>query len=436
MRRLAVLLAGATLLASGCAAEAQIPPERPNVVFVLADDMRADEFGRIEGFRRLAAEGVTFENAFVTNSVCCPSRTTALTGRYSHNHGVMTNASPDGGYAAYHARGIGASTLATWLQDAGYRTGLFGKFLNGYGRAKPPEGFDRYEGGEGPDKDSGLGAEAAGFVKNNHRRQPLFVALWVKSPHGPLKVNRRFRNTHLDETLDHPPSFNEEDLSDKAAWLRERPFITPEEEAAILEARRKRLQMLEGANLALERTLDAFARAGELENTFVVFSSDNGYTFGEHRLALTKSVPYEESIHVPLVITGPGVPQGIVRDELVVNNDLAPTIAGWAGVDDPEADGRSLEPLLSSEEVAWRGALLTEHPGTERRPGHAALRTREVSYIEWETGERELYRLGADPNQLENVAASVSDEELNALHDRLEALESCAGEACRMSEGP
>jgi N-acetylglucosamine-6-sulfatase len=321
----------AALLVAGCSAAAQSVPEKPNVLFVLADDMRADEFGRIEGFRHLAASGVTFENAFVTNSVCCPSRTTALTGQYSHNHGVMTNDPPDRGYDAYDAKGVGASTLATWLQGEGYRTGLFGKFLNGYGRTKPPLGFDRYVGGRGPDNDPGLGARAAEFVENNHRRQPLFVALWVKSPHGPLKVNRRFRNTHLDESFEPPPSFNEEDLSDKAAWLQGRPLIGPEEKAAILEARQKRLQMLEGANLALERTHYAFARAGELENTFVVFSSDNGYMLGEHRLSFGKSLPYEESIRVPLVIAGPGVAQGVTSDELVVNNDLAPTIAGWAG---------------------------------------------------------------------------------------------------------
>ena len=112
-----------------------------------------------------------------------------------------------------------------------------------------------------------------------------------------------------------------------------------------------------------------------------------------------------------------------------MNNGIAPTIAAWAGVDAPGADGRPLQPLLSGERVlSWRDALLTEHPGTDRRPGHAALRMGEVSYIEWATGERELYRLGSDPYELENVAASASDEELDDLHDRLEALKICAGE--------
>ena len=111
-------------------------------------------------------------------------------------------------------------------------------------------------------------------------------------------------------------------------------------------------------------------------------------------------------------------------------------MAGWAGVAATEADGRSLEPLLSGEEVAWRSAHLTEHPGAGRQPGYAALRTREVSYIEWNTGERELYRLGADSYQLENVVAGASDEELGSLRDRLEALEGCAGASCRTTEGP
>jgi N-acetylglucosamine-6-sulfatase len=125
------------------------------------------------------------------------------------------------------------------------------------------------------------------------------------------------------------------------------------------------------------------------------------------------------------------VARGVTRDELVVNNDLAPTMAGWAGVDDPEADGRSLEPLLSGDEVAWRTALLTEHPGAGYQPGYAALRTREVSYIEWETGDRELYRQGAlqarrRPLSAGERVASASDEELGSLHARLEVLKGCA----------
>ena len=407
---------------------------KPNIVFVLTDDMRADEFSRIEGFRELAAEGVSFENAYVTNPVCCPSRVTALTGKYSHSHGVLSNGGNDGGYAAYRDGGVGQSTLATWLQGAGYRTALFGKFLNGYGSKDTPKGFDVYDRAKGSSEDPKLGAWAADFVENNHEKGPLFVALWGRSPHAPLEVNQRFQNTHRGESFEQPPSFDEEDISDKAGWVKAKPSLSAEEEESILEVKEKRLRTLEGANLALQLTLAALERAGERDDTYVVFTSDNGYMLGEHRLASGKVVPYAESIRVPLVITGPGVPQGLTRDELVANNDLAPTMAGWAGVDTPSVDGRSLVPLLSGEGVSWRDALLAENPGKDGVPGHATLVSRRHLYIEWETGDRELYDLHEDPHETRNIYHTADAALVGSLEDRLDALKACSGEACREAE--
>jgi len=224
-----------TFITLGCGSdESSRKPEatsrdKPNIIFVLTDDMRKDEFSRIEGLRALAAEGVTFENAIVTNPQCCPSRVTDLTGKYSHNHGVLTNEGAlHGGYDAYRKGGVGRSTVATWLQEAGYRTALFGKFLNGYGRKDEPNGFDAYVRTSSPADDPALGAGAADFIENNYQKGPLFVALWVKSPHVPLEANWRFRQTHRGETFEHPPSFNEEDVSDKAGWVKDLPRLTPE----------------------------------------------------------------------------------------------------------------------------------------------------------------------------------------------------------------
>jgi len=409
--------------------------DKPNIIFVLTDDMRKDEFSRIEGLRALAAEGVTFENAFVTNPQCCPSRVTDLTGKYSHNHGVLTNeGSQHGGYDAYRKGGVGRSTVATWLQEAGYRTGLFGKFLNGYGSKDEPNGFDAYVRTSSPADDPALGAETADFIENNYQKGPLFVALWVKSPHVPLEADWRFRQTHRGETFEHPPSFNEEDVSDKAGWVRDLPPFNARVKAHIAEAREERLRMLEGATFALRKTLAALQNAGERDNTYVVFTSDNGYMLGEHRFASSKTVPYEESIHVPLVITGPDVPQGTVRDELVANNDLAPTMAGWAGVDAPNADGRSLAPLLSDGAVSWRNALLTENPGYGRVPGHLAIITRNFHYIEWETGGRELYDLREDPYETRNIYSTADTVSVESLENRLVALKTCSGKVCRSSE--
>ena len=195
--------------------------------------------------------------------------------------------------------------------------------------------------------------------------------------------------------------------------------------------------MLEGSAYALRRTRDALADTGELGNTYIVFTSDNGRMLGEHRIPAGKALPYEEAIHVPLVITGPGVPKRTERSELVANNDLAPTMAEWAGVEAPEVDGRSLVPLLSRATVeGWRSALLSEHPGSgQRRPGHAVLITPNVRYIEWTTGERELYDLSTDPHQLNNIVAKTDPETLSEYSRRLKALEICAADSCRTAEG-
>jgi N-acetylglucosamine-6-sulfatase len=268
------------------------------------------------------------------------------------------------------------------------------------------------------------------------------VELSVRSPHTPLEVVPRFQDKHRGETFDLAPSFDEEDVSDKPAWIRQLPRLTDAERQAFQLRREQRLQTLEGANLAMQRALDAFRRVGERQNTYVVFTSDNGFMLGEHRIQTMKSIPYEESIRAPLTISGPGIPHGVVRVELVTNNDLAPTFAAWAHVGAPGVDGRSLIPLLSDnssttgEQERWRSALLTENPGQPGKfPGYKAIVTEDNSYVKWSTGERELYDLTSDPYQLENLAGHRPDLEA-ALVARLDALQDCAGDSCRSAEDP
>lgn len=184
--------------------------------------------------------------------------------------------------------------------------------------------------------------------------------------------------------------------------------------------------MLEGVAAAARKVLGTLKKHRELRNTYVVFTSDNGYLLGEHRLANTKAVPYEESVRVSLVVRGPGIPAGETRPHLVTNNDWAPTMADLAGLEGRDSwDGRSLRPLLNAEgrNVAdWRAALLSEHPEGTYRPGHSIVRTQRYSYIEWSTGETELYDLSTDPYQLENLAGERPEEE-TVLKARLEASE-------------
>jgi len=369
-----------------------------------------------------------------------------MNGRYSHSHGIGTNKNgPDGGYEGYLAHGLDGSTLPLWLKGAGYRTALFGKFLNGYEEIagkEPPKGFDaNLQGGTGAE-DPELGAAAAEWVDANHDRAPLYLALWLWSPHEPLGAAAEFEGTHADDRFPRPPSFDEEDVSDKPRWARELPRLSPEEEEHLLGVRRTRLDMLEGSAAGLERVLDAFSRAGELDDTYVVFTSDNGIQLGEHRLShMEKSVPYEESARAPLVVRGPGIPQGQERDELVGNIDLAPTMAEWAGVDAPDADGRSLVPLLTDRpapEGTWRERLLVENNGEDWMPGYAAVFEGDrFRYVEWDTGERELYDLSSDPYQATNLlheATPEAEARADELSARLRELKGCAGDSCRAAE--
>ena len=443
------LIALVALVALGCQASwapAQEPPTlaakargRPNVVLVLTDDMRYEEFEKVARLRAFAREGTFFERAYVTNSMCCPSRSTALTGRYSHNHGVLSNKTRGdvrGGYGAYKDLGTGAHNLGVWLQEEGYATSLYGKFMNGYGKGngRPPRGFGRFytsaEGSEDPD----LGRKAAGWIAEHHR-SPMFLALWLRSPHEPFRAADAYRNTHRGDGIDPGPAYAEADVSDKHPWVRAQDAMS---RAAITRMGRERLRMLEGSAEAMARVRAAMGRWGEQEDTYYVFLSDNGYQFGEHGLG-EKALPYEESVHVPMFVSGPGVAAGSRRTELVANNDVAPTVLEWTAAEATRPlDGRSLAPLLSGgpAPVDWRAALLSENPGMYAMPGHRLVRTEDHAYVEWEGGYREVYDTKADPHQLDGTVSPEEEGVAEDLAARLDALKDCAADSCRAAEGP
>jgi arylsulfatase A-like enzyme len=190
------------------------------------------------------------------------------------------------------------------------------------------------------------------------------------------------------------------------------------------------------------RLVDALRDIGELPNTYIVFTSDNGIYLGEHRL-MDKGAAYNASPRIPLLVRGPGVPQGATRSQMVLNNDLAPTFADLGGVQVPSfVDGRSLKPLLTtSSPASWRTAFLIEHRRSVEEhsyvravPNYDAVRTAQYNYVEYETGEKELYDLNADPYELTNIYASASPTLLNDLKARLDALKSCAGAECKRAK--
>jgi N-acetylglucosamine-6-sulfatase len=453
----------------GTGAETEAPAQ-PNIVFILADDMRADEFEHMPQTQQLLAEqGLTFENTFVTTSLCCPSRASILRGQYAHNHQVLTNARPEGGFDKFYSMGHEDSTLATWLKSSGYETVLIGKYLNGYPRGSDethvPPGWDEWyarllgddyydyqlnENGTvvsyGEDEDDYytdvLARKAQDYVQRAaDSPNPFFMYLTPATPHGPFVPAQRHEDTYADAEAPRPPSFDEPDVSDKPEWVRSLPRFGSVDTAEIDEAYRERLQMLLSLDEMVAGILEELETTGKLDNTYIFFTSDNGYHLGEHRIKLGKRTDYEETVRVPLAVRGPGVPAGQDVEQIALNIDLAPTIAELAGASTPSfVDGRSLVPFLSEDSPStWRTAFLLEHwnggNGEPRQaPTYAAIRTETYKYVEHDNGEKELYDLSSDPYELESLHETADPALIEDLKSRLEALKTCSGETCRTAE--
>ena len=307
--------------------------------------------------------------------------------------------------------------------------------------------------------------------------------LGTKTPHYPATPAPRHKNAFLDAQLPRPPSFDEQDVSDKPDWIRDNATLDQKQIAPMEDLYRNRLGSMLAVDEAVGRLIDALRESGELENSYIFLTSDNGFHLGTHRLTTGKWTAYEEDIRVPLIVRGPGVPEGQTLPHLVLNNDLAPTFADLAGAEAPSfVDGRSLEPLLSAEQTPdeWRRAFLVEAAASEGReppspsadegsikplltgdplpegwrqavrggalsyslwdwgrPELEAVRTEEYLYVEYGTGERELYDLRKDPYQLDNRYGTARPELLQHLRGQLAVLRRCSGVACRAAEvGP
>jgi arylsulfatase A-like enzyme len=448
----------------------------PNVVLIETDDQTLESMRVMERTRALLGEqGTTFENAFVSLSLCCPSRASLLTGRYAHNHGVLDIHPPWGGFE----RLDGSETLAVWLQRSGYATVLLGKYLNRYGRRDPtevPPGWTEWHGLVDPStysyyryvfNDDGVlrrsGAAEADYqtdaitgraeeivARRAASPQPFFLWVSYLAPHNglprepgdppgtssPVPAPRhagRFR----DEPLPRTPDFDEADVRDKPAAMRRRPRLGARDVTAIEHHYRQELESLLAVDEGVGRIVAALERAGELEETLLVFTSDNGYLHGQHRVPAGKVLAYEPSIRVPLLMRGPGVPRGLRLPQLAANVDLAPTILEVAGAWGLpwEADGTSLFGFLRDPGLETGRDLLIEGPARRRdgQPRFAGIRSPGHLLLERDTGDRELYDLRADPHQLRNLAGSPGAAGLEAaLARRLERLRACAGASCRV----
>jgi N-acetylglucosamine-6-sulfatase len=462
-----VLVAAACAPGRPAAAPAAPPPPlRPNLIVVVTDDMAAEDLDHLPRIKSLLVDrGATFTRAFVTDSVCTPSRASILTGRYPHNHGALDNTPPLGGFKKFREDGREALTFATWLQAAGYRTALVGKYINGYPGADHryvPSGWDEWyalffpepyydyevnhhgllerHGDQPPDYQTDvLAARAVDFVSQlptGGERQPFLLYLAPHAPHQPDRPATRHETAFAGLRAPRPPSFDEEDVSAKPGWVRAQARLTPEVVDRIDDLYRRRLRTLLAVDEMVERILHAVAARGELDSTYVFLTSDNGFQLGAHRLDHGKGDAYEESIRVPLVVRGPGVRPGTC-EEPVLNIDYAPTLAELAGTAAPAGvDGRSFVPLLHGRAPGggkWRTDFLVEHWTADEGgiPPYSALRSSSYLYVEYPEEERELYDLRADPYELHNVHAAADPSLRERLSRRLAALKACAGATCR-----
>ena len=448
---------------------------KPNIVFIIADDMRKDDLKYMPKIRSvLKTKGMSFSNAFVSNALCCPSRATILRGQYAHNTGVWSNMAKtsEGGWKAYRNKGNEKDNVATRLDAAGYRTGLFGKYFNGYnqGNTYIPPGWDRWFGAgafryfdydandQGTIRHFGtsdsdyvtdvVGGKAKTFISTSAAQgKPFFAYVAPIAPHEPATPAPRDRHSYDGLKVSRPPSFNEKDVSDKPTWIRSRPRLTPDKSAKIDKRHEGRAETLQSLDDMVAGIVRKLKDRGVMGNTYVFFTSDNGWAEGEHRRPGGKANPYEEDVRMPLLVRGPGVAAGSNTYKLALNTDYLPTFADLACTSSSPCDtqnwryvpdGRSLLPVLKGNATAWRSAVLLEgHQGSWKHavPAYAGIRTvgaHERKYLEHETGERELYYLGSDPHELKNRYPATTPSA--GLVSRLQALKDCEGEGCQAAE--
>lgn len=441
-------------------------PTPRNVLLILTDDQDpASAMNMPKTVSRMMDYGARFPNGSVAVPQCGPSRVCLFTGRYAHNHGCLDHSGPDETYGQFIARGHHRDNLPVWLQNAGVKTAMMGKYLNGYGNGEThryvPPGWDRFIGWQGGYQEHGkdewrvndmgevetfdrrevhdtdwFSDRADAFVRVNRvLDRPWFLMVSLNAPHSASYSAPRHDGMFGDARMPRPPSFDEADVSDKPARIRARDRLSPEQEAEAQGQWRQRLRALQSVDDMVARLCTALHETGQADDTMVVYTSDNGFMLWRHRIE-TKGVPYNESMGVPFMVRGPGVEPGRIRPELVSNVDLAPTICEWTGTPVPDSvDGRSFAGLFSGEPLPWR-----EHQLVEFYNGNldvAGVRTADNRlYVEHQTGEKEYYEMASDPYQLDSKHEKLENgAEMADLSERLRELRSCSGDSCRLAEG-
>lgn len=451
------------------------PDRRPNIILITTDDQTSSDMRWMPFTRRLLGDaGTTFRQMLTPHPLCCPARAAILTGQYAQNNGVRSNhAELLGGFS----RLDNTRTVATWLRAAGYRTAFVGKYLNDYDQDRTLQpGWDifnptirrtygyvgyttlnngaprTYERLYNPDL---VSRKTRQYVRElSGRNRPFFIWASHVAPHlGCVYGNEKTcqlpppsakRHQGLFKGVDSPsfddPAFNEADMRDKPAGVANNKRVSA---AYINTLFRARIRALQAVDEGVRSTVRALRRAGELDNTYVLFTTDNGYLLGEHRIAY-KNVPYEQAIRFPLLMRGPGVPRDVTSQQTVTMVDLAPTFLDAADAKaNLTVDGTSILPLVANPRRPGAETVLIQ--AGPRRPAEVALgwgwrgvRTDRYTYVRMtSSGFVEMYDRARDPAELENVASNPAYLFVAAeLAQRLKTLQDCSGAACQQRFGP
>jgi arylsulfatase A-like enzyme len=497
---------------SACAAiqSSAVFKRSPNVIIILTDDMDMSLMPFVKNTEALiGGNGATFTNYFVTSSLCCPSRSSMLRGQYPHNTHVLSNDFPAGGFRRFFVDGDEAETMAVWLKRAGYQTSLIGKYLNGYpvfaGYNYVPAGwtdwhalfykketdtgdwYNNYtlnENGPLVEYDSSPENYSTDVFKEKSIKfidqsvtdgDPFFLLLSLYAPHGPSTP--AVRHSEMLTGLEYPkkPSFNEADISDKPNIIQAMTKNGDEIDAGDADALYlKRARTMLAVDELVVEVVKKLEQSGQLDNTYIFFTSDNGFGIGEHALSPGKGLAYDEDIRVPLLVRGPGIKPNTVITQITANIDLAPTVADIAGADPAKfVDGRSFMPLFqaeASQTLDWRKGLLVEmgavntstssfapalvsnnfdslpfefeYPDSvndkfllqDNQGTYRGVKTEKFLYVEYNNGEVEFYNRVADPYEMENLAAKLDPDILSSLHTWLGQLRTCTADDCRKLE--
>jgi len=496
---------------------------KPNVIMFTTDDQTVRDLIAMPKTQALiGSQGANFPHAYVSMALCCPSRVTVQTGQYAHNHHVMGNTPPQGGYSQFNDR----NDLPVWLQTVGYRTIHVGKMPNGFGietnETYVPPGWGPFSNGNGtgefyafikPNSSYfGFSLDENGVLKQydsddyqtdvyadiavdrleshftTHSGSPLYMQVQFFAPHDPATPAARHAGAFATAPLPIDESFNEKDVRDKPGWIRAIRRFGFGLISKIQARYQRRLETLLSVDDAIERIVNELAARGELGNTYLIFTSDNGFMQGQQRLHQGKFAPYEASIQVPLMIRGPGIPGGGLSDELVSLVDVPQTILDITGSPDSSLDGRSLlpyaqnpaarsaRPLLLEGDTGPGGSNLGSNPATasslartatararlagkrgvsnldqeanpikslkslanaKRAPAYKAIRTDRYLYVLYANGQTELYDMHRDPAQLRSLATDPRFRPVRKyLFSALVSLAGCAGAGCNPELAP